>query len=343
MRRIIALALPALLALVGILSGIGVARPATALAEPPLNPTEAPRAMIVSVGSGKCADAPNKRSQVQIYQYTCHGRDNQRWTFVKTRRGGEYKVVNADTGKCLDVYGNHRSNGTRVIQANCHGRANQRWLVTMLGREQFTLKSVNAGKCLDVTGASRDNEAGFIVWACHKKPNQRWISRNATAPSDGSITRAEILDRARNFWGGLGNNKVPYSMSTCYDTTGRKTGGAPCNAGSYRADCAGYVAMAWNTVNATVGSTNPALTPLAGNPSKSHRIQEHELQPGDALAYYEGPGANAHIVLFVRWADRVGGAAVIWEQAGGALGPREDTWTPAERRIYQAFRYNNLR
>jgi Ricin-type beta-trefoil lectin domain len=343
-RRFHVIVLPALVALAGLAGLIYVSVPGAAMAEPQPDFVAAGRTMIVSVGSGKCADASTPRSQVQIYQYTCHGRNNQRWIFKATRDRGEYLLTNVESGLCLDVFGNRKVDGTKVIQAGCHGRANQRWRVDLFNSTEFSLVSVSANRCLDVNLASKTDGAGFVVWPCHRNVNQRWVLSSSPRPDGRTISRAEVLDRARTLWGGLGSERVPYSQSACYDTAGRRAGSVPCQAGTYRADCAGYVAMAWNTVNGTVGSSNPALTPLAGNPSKSRRIAEHDLLPGDALAYYRGPGDGAHIALFVRWADRVGGRAIVWEQRGGALGPRESIWSAANRRAigYQAFRYDNI-
>jgi hypothetical protein len=153
----------------------------------------------------------------------------------------------------------------------------------------------------------------------------------------GGITRAQVLARAR-WW--LNKTNIPYSQSTCYTTAGVRSS---CRAGTFRADCSGYVGMAWNVGNLTVGSSNPALTPLGGHESKSREISKSALAPGDAFAYYKGPGDDAHIALFVRWASKVGGPAVVYEQAGGQSGPRQHTWSVAYQRGYRAYRVLSIR
>lgn len=155
---------------------------------------------------------------------------------------------------------------------------------------------------------------------------------------DQPVTRSEILDRARAW---LGRSDIPYSMGTCYTRDGKRTGCGQPNV--YRADCSGFVSLALDVANLTVGSSRPALTPLGGNPSKSVAIEKKDLKPGDLLAYYEGPGADAHIALFVRWQNAVGGAAVVWEQAGGQAGPRENVWSASKHSTYGAFRYTGTR
>ncbi|QKW07859.1 CHAP domain-containing protein [Streptomyces sp. NA04227] len=160
----------------------------------------------------------------------------------------------------------------------------------------------------------------------------------SASADDRPPTRTEVLDRAR-VW--LNRSDIPYSMSDCYTAQGTAADcGAP---DTFRADCSGFVSLAWGADNLTVGSTSPALTPLGGNPSMSHEIGKQELEPGDALAYYRGPGADAHIALFVRWQNEPGGAAVVWEQAGGAAGPRENVWSAAAHAEYKAFRLTGIR
>ncbi|MFD0691183.1 hypothetical protein [Actinomadura fibrosa] len=145
------------------------------------------------------------------------------------------------------------------------------------------------------------------------------------------------MARAR-WW--LNKTNIPYSQSTCYTTSGRRTS---CRAGTFRADCSGYVSLAWNVGNLTVGSSQPALTPLGHHQSKSREIAKTSLAAGDALAYYRGPGDNAHIALFVRWQGRRGGPAVVWEQAGGQSGPRQHVWSVSRQRGYRAFRLLSIR
>ncbi|WP_433172628.1 hypothetical protein [Actinoallomurus sp. CA-150999] len=152
-----------------------------------------------------------------------------------------------------------------------------------------------------------------------------------------TITRAQVLGRAR-WW--IDKTNIPYSQTTCYTPAGQR---ASCRPGTFRADCSGYVSMAWNVGNLTVGSSNPALTPLGGHASKSREISKSALAPGDAFAYYKGPGDDAHIALFVRWQGGVGGPAVVYEQAGGQSGARQHVWSTNYQRGYRAFRFIDIR
>lgn len=92
----------------------------------------------------------------------------------------------------------------------------------------------------------------------------------------GSITRAQILERAQSWIG----ERVPYSQSSWKRDQN----------GIYRQDCSGYVSMAWaldQTVDFWTGNLNTV----------SHTIDPAQLLPGDILLSQE------HTVLFAGWAD----------------------------------------
>jgi hypothetical protein len=95
------------------------------------------------------------------------------------------------------------------------------------------------------------------------------------------MTRDEIICRAL-VWATAPRR---YSQVDCDPETG------------YRLDCSGYVSMAW-------GLEPPGLTTV-DLPELCHRIDRHELRPGDALMV-GGPGTEGdagHAILFEAWAD----------------------------------------
>lgn len=156
------------------------------------------------------------------------------------------------------------------------------------------------------------------------------------------ISRTTVMDRAARW--GIDQGRVPYSWYDCYTLAGNWTSGTPCGHGAWRADCSGYVSMAWNTDNwLTVGDGPRALTGVAGARSLSSPISYQSLRPGDALAYQDYSGAGAHVVLFARWADpHTKRRPVIWELAGRTSGPRERTWSPSYTGRYTAWRYDRI-
>lgn len=61
-------------------------------------------------GNGKCG---------QLWRFEPKGRTFQGWPV--------YQLRNKRSGRCLDIYGDHRAAGTPLIQWDCHGGPNQEW------------------------------------------------------------------------------------------------------------------------------------------------------------------------------------------------------------------------
>ena len=136
------------------------------------------------------------------------------------------------------------------------------------------------------------------------------------------ITRDEILRRARS----IPQNTVPYSQS------------AIGFAGAYRADCSGFVAMAWGVAPNGPGCWGGFSTVSAVLNGYMKEIPWGSLLPGDAIGHC-GPGTGGdfgHIILVVSAPDRKGGVQTL-EQSGGRRGPHTGVYTPGSG--YKAYRY----
>ena len=87
---------------------------------------------VVAMHSGKCLDVHGSL-QVNggnVYQYTCHGGDNQSWYVIP--HNGAYRLIAKHSDKCLEVRGASHNDGKNVYQFGCHGRDNQTWLFRKL-------------------------------------------------------------------------------------------------------------------------------------------------------------------------------------------------------------------
>ncbi|MEO8198372.1 MAG: RICIN domain-containing protein, partial [Thermoanaerobaculia bacterium] len=61
-----------------------------------------------------------------VQQFRYNGNENQLWR-IERLGGGTYRIVNIASGKCLDVEGGGRQDGSRIIQYKCQGTENQAW------------------------------------------------------------------------------------------------------------------------------------------------------------------------------------------------------------------------
>ncbi|TDC17834.1 poly(3-hydroxybutyrate) depolymerase [Actinomadura bangladeshensis] len=106
------------------------------------------------------------------------------WDFFTQLDGGNpppppaSTLVNAGSGRCLDVPGLSQTNGTQVELWDCNGGSNQQWALTSSKELQ-----VYGSKCLDAYANGTSPGTKVIIWDCHGGANQQW---NVNA--DGTVT-----------------------------------------------------------------------------------------------------------------------------------------------------------
>lgn len=88
---------------------------------------------------------------------------------------GTYKLVNAGTGKVLNVQSASTSNGGNVQLWSDTGANHQRWQVTSVNNGQYRIEALHSGLALDVAGVSAANGANIQQWAYGGGANQRWL------------------------------------------------------------------------------------------------------------------------------------------------------------------------
>ncbi|MEU2423828.1 RICIN domain-containing protein [Streptomyces sp. NPDC007851] len=106
--------------------------------------------------------------------------------------GGSYaQVVNAATGRCLDVLGADFGNGTDVVTAACSGAASQRWRVDA---DRGVLQSAeDPDFCLDSRGSV---DKGVGIWQCSSVDGDHGDNLRFTVDPDGAIRPAIAIGTA---------------------------------------------------------------------------------------------------------------------------------------------------
>ncbi|MBS2537090.1 hypothetical protein KGQ20_30470 [Catenulispora sp. NF23] len=158
-----------------------------------------------------------------------------------------------------------------------------------------------------------------------------------TSSKGGVISPCMMIARANN-WIAAG---APYNQGGWY--------ASPSGDGTYREDCAGFVAMAWHmqwsppVTYSPPGLDDPSISKYLGTVSSLKSVGSLDtIQPGDALVL-----TGEHVVLFAGWTDSSHTSAVIdsesrpgvpTSQAGGinALGTQY-----LIDQGYKVYRYNN--
>ena len=142
------------------------------------------------------------------------------------------------------------------------------------------------------------------------------------------ISRSEIVERACSWL----RDSVPYSQTKFHQN----------EHGIYRADCSGFVSMAWGLPGVPEarhgGLDTPGLVHVSG------LIEPEELKAGDVIIRAEGTNQTRHVVIFAAWAEEPG-RYWAYEQAGGQRTRLRSVTYPYEAgaELYTPRRYVNVR
>ncbi|OLT34391.1 hypothetical protein BJF79_07435 [Actinomadura sp. CNU-125] len=93
--------------------------------------------------------------------------------------GRTLRLVNVNSGHCLDVANSGLENQANVIQGTCNASVAQDWQFTEVGNGYYTLTNPHSGKCLDVDGTDGSGTAdGRNVWQydCNGSDGQKWTA-----------------------------------------------------------------------------------------------------------------------------------------------------------------------
>jgi hypothetical protein len=82
--------------------------------------------------------------------------------------------VAAAKGKCLEVQGAAKTNGTPVQINTCNNNSAQRWQLWGSYDGGYTLRNVNAGKCLEVANGANANGTKIQIRDCGSGTAQQW-------------------------------------------------------------------------------------------------------------------------------------------------------------------------
>jgi hypothetical protein len=106
----------------------------------------------------------------EIWTWSHTGGTNQLWTFM-AMGGGEYEIVNQNSGSCVDVEGGATGNVTAVQQYFCWGGLNQQFeLVAYSGNVHIV--GTQSGKCL--ASSTQEDGASVYIWDCSSDLSEQW-------------------------------------------------------------------------------------------------------------------------------------------------------------------------
>ncbi|MFD6138772.1 RICIN domain-containing protein [Promicromonospora sp. NPDC060271] len=123
---------------------------------------------------------------------------SQDWTLVEQR---PERLVNRNSGKCLDVNASSTADGGKVQQWTCGTGTNQQWQVQAVSGGYVQVTNVNSDKCLDVHQSSTADGGTVQQWTCTGGANQQWRVQAVAAGHVQLVNRnsGKCLDMAEFF------------------------------------------------------------------------------------------------------------------------------------------------
>ena len=107
-----------------------------------------------------CNQSKDNTANIQIYSNLADGTETFHITYIGN---GAYKIINSNSGRCLDVDGAGMTAGTNVQQYDYVGADQQQWIIQE-DNGWFNIISKKNGLYLDVEDGNSSNGANVRVW-----------------------------------------------------------------------------------------------------------------------------------------------------------------------------------
>lgn len=155
-------------------------------------------AELIAVHSGKClSTAGDLRDGAPLIQEDCDGTPAQQ--FRVEASGDAQRILNLQSGKCLDVAEASLVPGAPVILHRCGAGDHQRWRTLEVPGGQVRITAAHSGMSLDVAGGSSSNGARLIQWHSGTSDNQRFFVADEGAAAAGVAEQNRSCGDAARF------------------------------------------------------------------------------------------------------------------------------------------------
>jgi hypothetical protein len=123
--------------------------------------------------SDKALTTSQNSDGAAVVQDTFGGAGNQLWQFEFVG-SGVYRIVNGESGRCLDVEGGSSDNAVAMIQTTCADTEHQYFRLVGTGDGYYVIVNWQNMKVLDVLDFSTADGAAVIQYDCLYAENQQW-------------------------------------------------------------------------------------------------------------------------------------------------------------------------
>lgn len=170
-------------------------------------------AYIINTSAQKMVTVIEDNVQLQ----TDTGQANQVWYFER-QNDLSYKISNAATNNCLDVYGDEKSNGTNIFAGCSNDQDNQRWYFTENDGNYVIHPKHAPNMAFDVNGASTEDGANIQIWETNGTSAQDFNIRYLGIPKSTTlyVFEGNNYKPTRFFWDNT-DNTLYYNIKVYKD------------------------------------------------------------------------------------------------------------------------------
>ncbi|MFI1976924.1 RICIN domain-containing protein [Streptomyces wedmorensis] len=142
---------------------------------PSIFPPDGHVGRLVNVGTGKCLEIADgsHADGARAQQWDCVGVRHQSWRWELRgvwydqweQERHNYRLINVESGKCLEIADFSRADGARAQQWTCADVASQIWDFPYASYRRTMIYNWNSGKALEIADGSRANGARAQQWS----------------------------------------------------------------------------------------------------------------------------------------------------------------------------------
>ena len=164
-----------------------------------------------SKNSGVVAGVPDGESEkdgANVRLFKMNRSSEQQWKITYNSTTDDYTIVNAISGKALDVDGAGVKDGTNIQIWEANGTCAQRWRIVRTSGDSMKLLSACSYKAIDIVNAIVDSGINIDLWVDNGTIAQSWklepvntISEEGVYTIHSKVNEEKVIDIS----GGVGN------------------------------------------------------------------------------------------------------------------------------------------
>ncbi len=154
--------------------------------------------------SASCTASSATTNGVADGYSTCYGYTHVVTVWRNFDVNTQYKIMNRQTGKVLEVAGSSTTAGAAIQGRTYAGTANQKWTITQISAGKYKVINVNSGKALDLTGGVTADGTALIQSAYSGAASQLW-SFQSISVQPGNYEISPSAKMASTIWPAAGN------------------------------------------------------------------------------------------------------------------------------------------